>query len=114
VASDYQAINVAFERDDPRSLLNLYRHLLELRKSEPALTAGSYVQVERRAPVIAYRRETDDQRLLVLLNLSASEFSFGFGGSGRILLSTFLDRENQAAQDVVTLRANEGLLIDLR
>ncbi|MFO1431653.1 MAG: alpha-amylase family glycosyl hydrolase [Candidatus Competibacteraceae bacterium] len=113
VASDYRAINVAFERDDPRSLLNLYQRLLELRKSEPALTAGSYVPVERQAPVVAYRRETEDQRLLVLLNLSANEFSFGFGGSGRILLSTFLDRENKAVQDVVTLRANEGLLIDL-
>ena len=42
VASDYLDINVGRERNDPASMLTLYRRLIELRKAESALTLGAY------------------------------------------------------------------------
>ena len=44
IAADYQDFNVSAERDDPTSMLALYRSLIELRRSEPALSVGEYSQ----------------------------------------------------------------------
>ncbi len=46
IPADYQQINVAVEREDPHSLLTLTRRLIELRRSTPALTTGSYRPIE--------------------------------------------------------------------
>src|SRR6185436_19508991 len=42
VVSDYRQINVAVARDDPSSMLSLYRALIALRQASPALTYGVY------------------------------------------------------------------------
>src|SRR5919198_758685 len=41
IAADYQTVNVAVERDDPASMLTLYRRLIALRRATPALAVGS-------------------------------------------------------------------------
>ena len=44
------------ERGDPSSMLSLYRALIELRRSEPALAVGDYAPLAAEGPVLAYRR----------------------------------------------------------
>ena len=80
-----KAFNVADEEKDPHSLLNFYRQLIALRRAHPALMRG---QLARLTPygwsagkegsvsqdltaddrVLAFLRETDGKRLLVLIN----------------------------------------------
>jgi alpha-glucosidase len=45
LANDYAHENVANFSADTRSVLNLYRALIELRKATPELVAGSYAPV---------------------------------------------------------------------
>src|SRR5476649_1417061 len=52
-------------------LLALYRALLALRRRERALSVGGYEPVDVNDSVLAYERRYNDQRLLVVLNLSA-------------------------------------------
>jgi len=69
LAADWERKNVALERDDPHSILSLYRNLIWHRKESLALLTGSYRSVEpKNGYVYAYLRECDDERLLVLLN----------------------------------------------
>ena len=42
VRRDHERVNVAAQRDDPGSLLSLYRRLLALRRAEPDLRTGAY------------------------------------------------------------------------
>jgi alpha-glucosidase len=53
--------------------------------------------------------------LLVIVNFARSPTSYALrdDGAGRVLLSTFLDREGERVADQVRLRADEGLLIEL-
>ena len=44
LADDFAAVNVAAQRDDPTSMLTLYRALIELRRREPALAVGDYAR----------------------------------------------------------------------
>ncbi|RPI17030.1 MAG: DUF3459 domain-containing protein [Lysobacterales bacterium] len=66
--------NVATLDADPDSLLHHYRRLVRLRQAEPALSRGSYRRVDTgRDDVIAWQREFEGRRLVVVANLSGRE-----------------------------------------
>src|SRR5262245_39870319 len=94
LAGDYATANVATQRDDPRSMLTLYRQLIDLRRAEPAFHVGSYAPVVALGDLLAYVREGGGRRFLVALNLGgqAATLAAGSLGAGSIVLSTHLDR----------------------
>jgi alpha-glucosidase len=113
VADDYEATNVD-DQSEARSLLTLYRRLLSLRREIPTLVSGSFVLEAPRERVISYRREDDERRLLILLNLSSEPQTVELdeqGGRNRVLLSTFHDRENEEVENAVQVRGDEGLIL---
>jgi alpha-glucosidase len=110
LGDDVMQVNVEAERDDPTSILSLYRALIELRQSDPALTLGAAARIEAHGPVLTYLREGAGRRLLVALNLTPSQASVP-SGPGRVLLSTHLDRQGPEG-DVLDLRADEGVIVD--
>lgn len=66
--------NVEKEKQDPNSILNAYKRLLFLRKSEPALRDGSYTAINEEDPdVFAFLRRSGDSTILVALNMSAKQ-----------------------------------------
>ncbi|MCS7051351.1 MAG: alpha-amylase family glycosyl hydrolase, partial [Thermomicrobium sp.] len=113
---DYPLRNVAVQRDDPRSMLALYRALLVLRRAEPALAIGRYRPVPGSEEVLAYVREAAGRRLLVVLNFGGRERLFTTDRMpvrGQVLLSTHLDRANEPVEDRLALRPNEGCIVAL-
>ena len=120
LASNYKEVNVARELDDPHSFLNYYRKLLGYRKATPALQWGSYrsfdtQSAETQEKCFVFERQTSDQRLLIALNFSAQDQKLNLpeSGTGRIALSTNLDREGEVNLANFNLRANEGCIIEL-
>ena len=116
IANDYQTCNVASEQHDSRSFLALTRALLDVRRSHAALTLGSYRSIEQEnATCFVYLRQYADQYCLVALNFSAQQqvVTLPQWRQGRILLSTYLDREEYILLSAIHLRGNEGLLIAL-
>ena len=51
-----RTVNVEAQRDDPGSLLSLYRRLLALRRSEPDLLSGAYRTLEADDRVLRFAR----------------------------------------------------------
>ncbi len=84
--------NVADQSRDPASLLDLYRRLLALRRSSPALHRGSLSLVPDLPPnVVAWIRASDDERVLTLANMGDAPATMdlsGIGISGEVLIST--------------------------
>jgi alpha-glucosidase len=114
--ADYQQINVTVERDDPHSLLTLTRRLIELRRSTPALSIGSYRAIEGIPDgCFVYLRQLGSQHYLIALNFSDQEQTVKLPalGNGRIVLSTYLDREEPIDLALLRLRSNEGNVIEL-
>ncbi|HEY9429016.1 MAG TPA: alpha-amylase family glycosyl hydrolase, partial [Gemmatimonadaceae bacterium] len=67
---DSLEVNVAAQDADPGSLLNLYRALIHLRKTNVALARGKLVPLHASDPrVAAYLRRAGDRAVLVLANL---------------------------------------------
>lgn len=93
VAENYRTHNVAVESKDPQSVLNFYKSLLSLRKSEPALRDGAYRSLLPEDPnVLCFARDTGKEHVIVLLNMSSNKQSVGFaeseGQSATVLLSS--------------------------
>jgi alpha-glucosidase len=115
VAEDYARRNVAVECNAHQSILQLYRQLIALRHAQPALAVGEYTMLSVDHAMLTYARRHADRRLLVVLNVSAEPHTYDLTriGSGRVRLSTHLDREDEALCYQVALRSHEGLMIIL-
>ncbi len=116
VAPNYAQVNVAVQREDPHSLLNLYHRLLHLRRDTPALHSGRYYAFDNvPEPCFVYMRQYNDQRYLMALNFSSAPQTMTFSGfdRGSVVLSTLLDREGLEPLHEFTLRPDEGCVIEL-
>ena len=97
-------------------MLTLYRRLLALRRAHPALSAGRYQPVAMTGDLVAYVRREGSEAFLIALNLGAEPYALslkalGFGG--RVVLSSLLDREEDAPTYEVSLRPDEGVILAL-
>jgi alpha-glucosidase len=115
VDDDHEAVNVDAQRQDPRSMLALFRRLIELRRELPALTIGSYRQLDAGdGSVLAYLREHGKHRVLVVLNFGAERRVLDLSGAadeGEVLCSTHLDRTGHLDLEKLDLRSDEGILV---
>lgn len=117
VADSFETINVAIQRDDPGSMLTLYRRLLGLRAEHRALQVGTYTPLGVEEHVYCYVRRHEETAFLVGLNFSdepvvvegTAELS-----RGQIRLSTYLDREGEAIAGRCSLRGQEGVIVEVR
>jgi alpha-glucosidase len=73
VTADYRSVNVQSEAADQSSLLNWYRRLIALRRSNRALREGRMVMLDTANPnVLSYARvSADGETVIVSLNMSA-------------------------------------------
>ena len=107
---DFSWQNVATEREDARSLLNLYRVLLALRRAQPELALGTYRLISVTQDVLIYERAHLGRRLRVALNFGTQSHNVDW--RGRILLSTHLDRRSVATNGELSLRGAEGTVLE--
>ena len=67
----FQVINVESQQGDPSSLLNWTRRMIAVRKQHAAFGRGTMTLLyPRNRKVLTYVRETDDERVLCVANLS--------------------------------------------
>ncbi len=79
VPTSYQTHNVATEQKDPGSILNFYRDLIALRKTNPALLEGDWLALNPDDPnVLSYLRRYKDEAVIVVLNMSPNEQKVSF------------------------------------
>ena len=114
VADTFRDDNVDRFRRDKGSLYWLYRRLIDFRRKHVALAEGSYRPLMASGDLLLYCRELRDERLLIALNMGPEPIAVSVphaGLSGRVLLSSFADREGEEVKATIDLRGNEGLLV---
>lgn len=115
--------NVEAQKRDPDSILNLYRTILRLRRTQPALSIGSFAAFDAGQDLYAFIREHGTVRFLVLLNLSNQPRLAGAPSHAqgwRALLSTRPERKlgREGAEPLLLesgssfqLQPDEGLVL---
>ena len=102
--------NVVCEKNDPNSLLTLYRRLIALRRAHNALTVGALESIRAHEDVLRYERCAPDERLTVLLNLGLRTQHVPIE-SARVLLSTDSSRPEEFISKQVRVNAAEGVIL---
>jgi alpha-glucosidase len=119
VSDNYQDINVAQQKEDPYSILNLYRLLSHLRRSEIALHGGSYDSLDSgHKDVFTYfRRHHGADSFIIVLNFGEDQREIDLGdqvnGRATIAISSHMDRAGRVELSSINLAPNEGLVLRL-
>jgi alpha-glucosidase len=104
--------SVAKQDADPASHLLLTRSLLDLRRREPALQAGSWRGLHADDAVIVYERALGDGRIIVALNMRSSATHVSLDVSGaEVLLSTHDMNSPRRTGHRLALKADEGVIM---
>ncbi len=72
IPAEHLARSVQQQDADPQSVLNVVRHLLRWRRTQPALQVGGSRFLDAPEPVLAFVRGEGDDALLVVFNLSTA------------------------------------------
>lgn len=113
---NFRRVNVALQKENPESMLSFYHSLISLRKRQPALQTGKYTPVYSDKQLIAFIRENDTDRFLVVLNLSHRP---GYlrpkneAFEGEIIVSTETERIGLRIENNLLLSGDEGLIVRL-
>lgn len=93
VNPNYKTINAEVQEKDPKSVLNYFRKLVQLRKKEQTLVYGKYTLLDKENPnVFAYTRELEGKKLLVLLNFTNKNSRYNIGvptAKSKIILANY-------------------------
>ena len=73
VATNYQEINVAKQINDPNSVFNFYKKLIEIRKTNSTVIHGSIDFIDSNENLMIFQRTYQKQKLMICLNLSNQE-----------------------------------------
>ncbi|HEX3007835.1 MAG TPA: hypothetical protein VHO90_09500, partial [Bacteroidales bacterium] len=115
--SRYHRLNVQIQKNDPYSMLTLYRKLIELRQSEKSLLMGSYKPIHSDHQMIAYLRQFEEEPgFLIILNLSHRPCYFSTTRiklSGKIEIAASPELEGSIVNEKVNLSGDEGIIIRL-
>jgi alpha-glucosidase len=112
---DFSRRNVAFQRNSPDSMLMLYHDLIALRRSEPALTIGSYRPIKGGGSLVTYIRAHEGRALLVALNLEPEPATCTLPESfqsSRVVIGTNRERDGDHIREALHLAGDEGFVLE--
>lgn len=82
VNPNYKTINVADQQQDPNSILNFYKSLITLKKSDDIYTYGTFDLVDKNnEQVFAYTRTLNNKKVLIVANLTNQTATFKYDNS---------------------------------
>ncbi len=118
VGENYRQVNAAAEEPDPASHLNFTRRLLKLRRDLPVLhREGTFTFLDDLPDdVLAYTRQHDGDRALIMLNYSDQHHTLDLstlGTGGEILINTTAERSGPVDLAALELSPHEGLLVKI-
>jgi alpha-glucosidase len=116
---DADTRNVAEQRGNPQSMLEMTRHLIQLRRKNPALHAGGYRSFDASEGVFAFARQSPDDgadRFFVVLNFTGETRTWSLPNNTNAVItaSTRPGRLDESVSGILPLRPDEGVILQLQ
>ncbi len=117
VHPNYQWRNVQAQTDDPDSLLNFYKQLIRIRKTNPVFQKGMFLPITYEPrKILAYLRQTPGQTAIIALNFTKKKVGLVLSpqllsGDWKLVLSNKRDRFPVVRDRKITLEGNEALIL---
>lgn len=79
INKNYKKVNVENQLKDPKSVLNFYKKLINIRKKNKVFIYGSYEMIlKEHDSIFAYIRDFKDKRAIVICNFSSSNVLYRY------------------------------------
>ena len=117
LAGNFKKVNVKRQKDNEDATLMLYKRLIDFRQQEPALTLGNYRPVFADNKMMAYLREYNNDRFLIVLNLTHSTCYFSpdhLQIRGKVEIATHTELEGTEVSGIICLGGDEGIIVRLQ
>ena len=106
VNENYKSINVESQLANENSVLNFYKKLIKIRKENPSLIYGRYDMIlEEDEKIYAYTRTLDNDKYVVIVNLSDEEALYKYDDLDLIyenlMLANYKVREHGILKELV-------------
>ena len=115
MVDDAASRSVEAQQADPASMLHLHRRLLALRRASPALHRGAWTPIApaagQPAGLVAFDRTNGEERVRVLLNLTATAVEVPLPGAWTVAVGTDVARDGAILERAVVLAGDEGLVL---
>jgi alpha-glucosidase len=114
VAEDYKTVNMEFELEESKSMLNLYRRLLAFRKKSAALHSGTLKIIDLVPEnCFANLRSYEDEKIVLAFNFgeTTARLNLQSLGNFEIIVSTGMDRFGLTDSSRIDLSPAEGLVL---
>ena len=112
IPENHSYINVEEENKDEDSILSCYKKLIRLRKEHRVIAEGDIGFIYRDHPqVLAYRRRTEEEELIVLANMTGREAALApafDAGGWELLTASWKEAPAQAEGEIRMLRPFES------
>jgi oligo-1,6-glucosidase len=109
-------LNAEVQEKDPKSVLNYFRKIVNLRKENSVLVYGKYTLLDKDNPnVYSYTRELNGKKMLIALNFSGSNAVYEPGFSldkSKIICSNYSELFANNKNNTI-LRPYEALIIEI-
>ena len=76
MSEEWHDYSVSIQHDNPNSMLNYYRSMIQLRRIEDWMKSDSIDEVESSSDILSFVKKTENKRVRVLMNFSDSDFRF--------------------------------------
>jgi alpha-glucosidase len=116
LSDDWRQRNIDTQAADRASILRFYRELIALRRERPALHRGDYEPLQTKPGVLAFARNFEGERIVVLLNFGASTVILPPSvcpSRSIVLSSTVYTRTELIAEGPLLLGPCEGVVVGL-
>lgn len=80
INANHKKINLKNQSDDPNSIFNFYKKLIELRRETEGLLSGAFEVVQETKEIYVYRRRGTHESYLILLNFTDKEIVAEYKG----------------------------------
>ena len=112
VNPNYSEINAEAQINDPNSILNYFKKLVQLRKNEPVFTYGTFeLEDKENTSIFAYTRTLNNKKMLIALNFTEKEALFNTSintTNAKVMLSNY----NKTSFDN-TLQPFEAIILEI-
>jgi len=115
INNNYREKSVETQSKDEKSIYSLYKALMEIRQSKPALSEGNIRFVEKGLlGILAYTRIFENQTILVALNFSSRKKKMSLPKHSRwkILANTYITYENLVFSEHLDLLPYEAVILE--
>lgn len=113
----YPRENVQVQKDNPYSMLSLYKKLISLRQKEASLSVGAYFPLHSDRQILAYSRKAKGEpEFLMLLNFTHRPCYFKTSNIplyGTVEVATTPDLEGMRIEGNIYLSGDEAIIVKL-